>query len=85
MDAQHYNKLYACTFRKRRRDDYLKRLDLAEHDIISPVVELHRVVVAHGVVAAEVDTLLKKYILSTMLTNVVFTFVIKLKLNLQIY
>ena len=58
MDAQHYNKLYACTFRKRRRDDYLKRLDLAEHDIISPVVELHRVVVAHGVVAAEVDTLL---------------------------
>jgi hypothetical protein len=50
----------------------LNRLDLAEHDIVPPVVELHRVVVAHGIVAAEVDTLLKKYIQSTMLTNVVF-------------
>ncbi len=50
----------------------LQRLDLAEHDIVPPVVELHRVVVAHGVVAAEVNTLLKKYVLPTMLTNVVF-------------
>ncbi len=37
----------------------LQRLDLAEHDVIPPVVELHRVVVSHGIVAAEVDTLLK--------------------------
>jgi hypothetical protein len=33
-------------------------LDLAEHDLVPPVVELHGVVVPHGVVAAEVDTLL---------------------------
>ncbi len=85
LDAQHCNKLYACTFRNGNDVNFLQRLDLAEHDVVTPVVELHRVVVAHGVVAAEVDTLLKKYILSTMLTNVVFTFVIKLKLNLQIY
>ncbi len=35
-------------------------LDLAEHDLIPSVVELHGVVVTHGVVAAEVDALLHK-------------------------
>jgi hypothetical protein len=84
VDAQHYNKLYACTFRKRRRDDYLKRLDLAEHDIISPVVELHRVVVAHGVVAAEVDTLLKNTCYQRRLRMSSFTFVINYRINYKL-
>ncbi len=62
----------------------LKRLNLAEHNVVPPVVELHRVVVAHGVVAAEVDTLLKNKCYQRCLQKSSFTFVINYKLNIQI-
>ncbi len=48
-----FNALSLALSMKRQED-----LDLAEHDLVPPVVELHGVVVPHGVVAAEVDTLL---------------------------
>jgi hypothetical protein len=59
----------------------LKRLDLAEHDIVPPVVELHWVVVAHGIIAAEVDTLLKNTCYQRRLRMSSFTFVINYRIN----
>jgi hypothetical protein len=59
---------YLLTFDETFSKTGLRNLDLAEHDLVPSVVELHRAVVAHGVVAAEVNALLQLMINVTELT-----------------